>query len=157
MKEHMEPSFERSRKAVAVTALAVLGSIGVGSCADQEQISWSLAVTCEEGSNPHITGPTGFRSTPLALDPSSDFAIDCRDADSFRTARPSVEVVEGPGAEGGNSTENTANVEITGINKRIKRVSPDIDVLPWDVGGTTEVRVRGVQVRHTEVISPTHG
>lgn len=49
MKEQVKPSFERGRKVVA------LGSIGIGSYADQDQVSWSLAVTCEEGSNPHIT------------------------------------------------------------------------------------------------------
>ena len=148
MKEQMKPPFERGRKVVAATALAVLGSIGVGSCADQEQISWSLAVTCEEGSNPHITH---IQSSPSSRGVYSRYAIECRDIDSFKTARPSVVVVEGPGADANNVAEDTANVEIAGTRSNIKMTFPDITVYDYDAGGATEVKVDGVLVDRWEV------
>lgn len=122
MKEQIKPSFERGLKTVAAVTLAALASIGVSSCSEDRPTTWSLAVTCDKDSEPFIT-PLGKESLGKYRSDGSriSFGVICRDTDNRTTSVPTIEVVQGPGAEIADSNhEAVANVVITGMHAGIE-------------------------------------
>lgn len=159
MKEQIKPSFERGRKTVAAVTLAALASLGVSSCSEDRPTTWSLAVTCDKDSEPFIT-PLGKESLGKYRSDGSriSFGVICRDTDNRITSVPTIEVVQGPGAEIADSnTEAAANVVITGLhrvgidpNPSIGRIG-DADIPGYNT--YAEVNLYGVHsIENIEVI-----